>query len=137
MPKLERMTVPRVSYLIPLLPIFTFCWSPDGDHDALVQVWNPEICGYNKQICLVKIAKLANLTLEPSVLNSQPLNIPCYIKAPSRNAGYQTASLGLLLAGNYFNKQHFSISSFCMPHVRGTGSREMVRSLTYSSLTQG
>lgn len=136
MPKLERVTVPRVSYLIPLLPIFTFCWPPDGDHDALIQVWNLEICDYNKQICLVKIAKLANSILEPSLLNSQPLNIPCYIKAPSGNAGYQTASLRLLLAGNYFNKQRFSISSFCMPHLRGTGGREMVRSLT-CSLTQG
>lgn len=65
MPKLERMTVPRVSYSIPLLSIFTFCWSPDGDHDALIQVWNLEICDYNQQICLVKIAKLADLILEP------------------------------------------------------------------------
>lgn len=61
MPTLQRVTVPRVSYLIPLLPIFSFCWSPDGDHDALIQVWNLEIYDYNQQICLVKVAKLANL----------------------------------------------------------------------------
>ena len=34
-------------------------------HDALIQVWYLEIYDYNQQIWLVKIAKLANLILEP------------------------------------------------------------------------
>ena len=64
-PKLERVTMPRVSYLSPWLPVFTFCWSPDGEHDDLNQVWHLEIYDYNQWICLVKIAKLTNLNLEP------------------------------------------------------------------------
>lgn len=64
-PKLERVTMPRVSYLSPLLPVFTFYWSPDGEHDVLNQVWHLEMYDYNQWICLVNIAKLTNLNLEP------------------------------------------------------------------------